>query len=304
MKTSSTLNLKFLVCLMVTGLAACADPGKQPATTEAPTAAPTSLTAASTPPAEDSVVADRERDLALRESELAEREAALANREADAQNRATAARPSRPRPAPAATPTPRPAPAPAPAAQLATSAPADKPPAAAPRDPLVVPAGTQLAVALTADITTRTARVGDRVSARLANDLVLEGGLAVASGAAVRGSVTQVVSGSNAVGGTPTLALAFDSLELDSGTSIPISATVVQQLRSETARDTAKIAGGAVAGAVIGHQMDDDKGKVIGGILGGAAGALAAKKTGGNIDLPEGTTLTVTVDSAFEIPAK
>ncbi|HSN72778.1 MAG TPA: glycine zipper 2TM domain-containing protein, partial [Steroidobacteraceae bacterium] len=66
-------------------------------------------------------------------------------------------------------------------------------------------------------------------------------------------------------------------------------------------RDTAKIVGGAAAGAIIGHQIDDDNGKVIGGLLGGAAGAVAAKKTGGEIAIPAGTVILVGLDAPFEV---
>jgi hypothetical protein len=52
---------------------------------------------------------------------------------------------------------------------------------------------------------------------------------------------------------------------------------------------------------VIGHQIDDDKGKVIGGILGGAAGAVAAQKTGGEVELPAGTVLTFALDKPSEV---
>jgi outer membrane lipoprotein SlyB len=117
----------------------------------------------------------------------------------------------------------------------------------------------------------------------------------------VRGRVTEVISGSRKIGGTPTLAMNFNGLELEDGTTVPISGTLVQQAKSDTAKDTAKIVGGTAAGAIIGHQIDDDKGKVIGGILGGAAGAIAARNTGGEIDVPAGTVLGFVLDTPFQV---
>lgn len=253
-----------------------------------PTAQP-EPTQPETAPDADAAAREREQALQEREDALAQREARLAEQQAAAAKRTAATR----KPTTYAATPQRTAAAPA-ASRAAT-------PARAPAQPIVVPAGTPLSLTLASEVSTRTAVVGNRVDAQLASDLIIDGRRAVAAGALVHGSVTQVVSGSHHIGGTPTLALAFDTLEVRNGVSVPISGTVLRQGNSETARDTAKIVGGAAVGAVIGHQIDDDKGKIIGGLLGGAAGAVAAKKTGGDIDLPAGTPLSVTVDASFEV---
>jgi hypothetical protein len=171
-----------------------------------------------------------------------------------------------------------------------------------PSAPIVVPAGTPLAIELMANVNTRITRVGDKVDGRLASNLVVDDRMAATTGARVTGSVTEVVSGSNAIGGVPTLGLKFDSLVAENGATVPILARFQQQADSETGLDAAKIVGGAAAGAVIGHQVDkDDKGTVIGGIVGGAAGAAAAKNTGGEIKLRAGTVLNVTTETSFSI---
>lgn len=244
-------------------------------------------------PVVDANAAEHEREQALqaREDALAKREAELASRQAAAPKSVSTPRKSS---TSASSPGSR-----SPAATASTAPPSA--PAHVPARPIVVPAGTPLPVTLSSEVSTRTAAVGDRIEAHLASDLVIDGRRAVPAGAVVRGSVTQVLSGSHHIGGIPTLALAFDTLEVRSGVSVPIHGAVTEQGKSETARDTAKIVGGAVAGAVIGHQMDGRKGKVIGGIVGGAAGAIAAQKTGGDIDLPAGTALTITLDTSFEV---
>ncbi len=190
---------------------------------------------------------------------------------------------------------------PKPAAVAATQAPPAAVVAPAPAKPIVVPAGTQISIGLSSNVSTKTATIGDSVDARLASDLVIDGRRAILAGAPVRGRVTDVVSGSKRIGGTPTLAMNFDGIELEDGTTVPIRGQLVQQAKSDTGRDTAKIVGGTAAGAIIGHQVDDDKGKVIGGILGGAAGAIAARKTGGEIDVPAGTVMAFVVDAPFEV---
>lgn len=282
--------------LFVASTSSCGNPPTPapPSTTAQAVAAPTETAQAETAQgaaAPDAEAAAREREQALqaREDELAQREAELAARQANVAKRAAPVR----KPASSTSTSWRTA-----AASASSPAPT---PARAPPAPIVVPAGTPLAVTLAREVSTRTAVVGDRVEAHLASDLIVDGRSAVAAGALVHGTVTQVISGSKTIGGTPTLALTFDTLEVRNGVSVPISGTVMQQGSGEKARDTAKIVGGAAVGAVIGHQIDDDKGKIIGGLLGGAAGAVAAKKTGGDIDLPAGAPLTVTVDASFEV---
>jgi len=232
----------------------------------------------------------REEELARKEAELAlkEREQDLARREADLAKKSS-------KPA-----TSKPAAAPKPATTTVAEAP--KPVVAAGPKQYTVPAGTSLSAQLPATITTKTARVGDRIAANLSSDLIVDGKVIAKAGALLQGSVTEVISGSRKIGGTPTLGLSFDSLTVADGGDIPISARITQvAAKSDTARDTAKIAGGAVAGAVIGHQVDSDKGKIIGALLGAAAGTAAAKNTGTEVELPAGTVVGLTLNSPVTV---
>lgn len=168
--------------------------------------------------------------------------------------------------------------------------------------PIVVPAGTSLSIELAANVNTKSARVGDRVDGRLAADLVVDDRQAANAGAPVTGEVTELVSGSNKIGGTPILALTFDSLVAANGATVPILARYRRQGESENVEDAAKVLGGATAGAVIGHEVgEDDKGTVVGGILGGAAGAAAAKNTGRDLKLRAGTVINVATETSFSI---
>jgi hypothetical protein len=261
-------------------------------------------------PAAEQAQADaaREAELATRESELAAREAELAMKQKEqelAAREASLAAKEKAATKVAATPTKKKKSADLkPAAVLATNDPlraTTQPMKSAKAMPLTVPAGTLFSVNLSSAVSTKTAKVGDPIDARLASDLVVNGRTALAAGSPVRGTVTEVVSGSNKIGGVPTLAMTFDRLELENGQSVAINGRVVQQGKSETGKDTAKIVGGAAAGAIIGHQVDDDKGTVIGGLLGGAAGAVAAKKTGGEVNVPAGSTVTFSTDAPFQV---
>ncbi len=179
------------------------------------------------------------------------------------------------------------------------------PSAAAPvQAPLEVRSGAQLVVALASDVSTKTAKVGDRFEARLASSLRSSDDRLVApEGARVTGTITEVVSGSSRIGAVPALGLRFDQLELSDGRQIPIRGELQQLGDSEKGTDAAKIIGGAAAGAVIGHQIKHGtKGKVIGGILGGAAGALVARNTGSEVQLQAGSQLTIVLEQGFVVP--
>jgi hypothetical protein len=252
-------------------------------------------------------VATREQEIAAKEQELAAREAALkqeeeanaqAKAEAEAQEAAKLAEEQARRDAAAAAAAAKPAAKPA--TRTASAAPATKAPAAPPT-PIVVPAGTQIGVVLSANVNTKHVVVGSPVQGTLASDLVINGRRAAKAGAALQGTVTNSVSGSDKIGGVPTLSLRFDSLVAADGATKTINAPYSQQGVSETGKDTAKIVGGTAAGAIIGHQVSDKNGAVVGGLLGAGAGAVAAKKTGGEVKLTAGSVLTVTTQSSFEV---
>jgi hypothetical protein len=282
-----TLALAFAL-----GTVACGGPSAPAPEAPAPTVEPS----AATPPpdaAQDAAAAEqaaREQALAAQEADLAlrEREAELARREAEVTAREAAA--AKPAPRPAAVTKPA-APAAAPPKQAAAPPP--------PPPPVTVPAGTQLSVNLEDAYSTKTNAVGQPVAGRLASDLIVGDRVVARAGAPIRGSITEVTSGSNKVGAVPALKIDFTELVVADGSTMTINARINQKGQSEKGRDTAKIVGGTAAGAIIGHQVDDSSGKVIGGILGGAAGAVAAKKTGTEVEIPAGSVLAANLRSDF-----
>ena len=274
-------HLLIAIALAALALGAC---GKKPADEQAAAQADA---AAKAQEEQDAALKAREDELKLREQELAmkEKEKELADREA------ALAKASAPKPAPKAP------------AAAAAAAPAKPKPAPVPAGPknYTVAAGTSISVQLPAAVSTKTAKVGDRLSANLTNDLVVDGKTVAKAGALVQGSVTQVVSGSKTIGGTPTLGITFDNLTFEGGDK-PINARITQvSEKSDKAGDTAKIAGGAVAGGVIGHQINSKNGNIIGAIIGAAAGTAAAKKTGKELVLPAGTVVGMTLESPVTV---
>lgn len=283
----SSGTIVFLACVSAVALTGCG----QKASTPAPTGTP--IGAAASDAEAQAATAAKAAELAAKEQELAEREATLKAHEAEKAKQeaeAAAAAAAAAQKAAAAKSTAKPA-----TKSATTRTPAPPP------SPIVVPAGTQVAVALSQNVNTKKVLVGAPVEGKLASDLVVGGRVAAKAGAAVHGSVTQVVSGSDKIGGVPTIGLRFDTLVAADGSTKTINASYLQQSKSETGKDTAKIVGGAAAGAIIGHQVDDDKGTVIGGLLGAGAGAAAAQKTGGDIKLTAGQVLNVSTTTGFEV---
>ncbi len=167
---------------------------------------------------------------------------------------------------------------------------------------LHVQAGTQLDIALSSELSSKTSQVGETFEGRVTSDLLVGDRVAIPAGTRVVGSVAEVISGSNSVGAIPLLALRIDRVEFGDGRSIPIHGEFQQQGQSEKGRDAAKIIGGAAAGAVLGHQVrNDNRGKIIGGLLGAAAGTAIAKKTGTEVQLPVGSQLNVVLSDGFSV---
>ncbi len=285
-----------LVAASALAMAACGGPSEPQAAGEGPPAAaqPDEAVAAQEQAAAD--LAAREQELKAREIELE-----LRQRELETQQQLAAQSPAQPASKAPAQPAARPAAkAPSSGGTAATTAAAPAAPKVEPPPPPVtVPAGTQLSVALPQAYSTKTSAVGQPVEAQLASDLVVGGRAIARSGASIRGSITEVTSGSQKIGAVPALKIEFTQLAMADGSTMAINARINQKGQSEKGRDTAKIAGGTAAGAIIGHQINDGSGKVIGGIVGGAAGAIGAKKTGTEVEIPAGTVLAANLRSEF-----
>ena len=160
---------------------------------------------------------------------------------------------------------------------------------------VVVPAGTKIRLRLLEGVSSQTAAVGQAVDAEVGAPLAAEGVTAIPAGARVHGRVTEAHA-LKKVGGRARLALAFDSIVV-AGRTVPIEAAFAREGKSETGKDAATIAAGAVVGTVLGNQSrHNDRGKVIGGLLGAGVGtAIAASTEGEKIELGPGAELELTL---------
>ncbi len=213
----------------------------------------------------------------------------------------------------AATPVPSPVVTPAPVIDtpLATPAPAatempryvpDAPAtsAAAP-DPqridfeeLTVAKHSVIGIRLDAAVSTRTARVEDRVTATVSRDVTVAGRTAIAAGLRLEGTVVLVERGGR-FKNRPRIGLQFDRMILADGTRVNLTTdTVYREGDSPSADATAKVGTGAVAGAILGAMIGGKKGAVIGSAA-GAAGGVATVMRGDaeEASLAGGAPLTV-----------
>lgn len=250
-------------------------------------------------------ISAQERQLAARQADLDAREQRLRERERRSRPASPRATVSAPKPERQADATPAPAPEPAreePRPEIREETP--EPPR---MTTVTVPAGTVLDVEFTQTVASNTSAAGDSFRARVAQDVTEDGEVVIPAGSEILGQVTEAVP-TRKVGGQAKLALRFTDLVLPSGATVPIDASFVQQGRSETGRDAARIGGGAAAGAILGRVLgkgNRSKGAVIGAIIGAAAGtAIASKTPGEEVVIPAGTAVSLKLDNSVDVKVR
>ena len=213
-----------------------------------------------------------------------------------------AAKPApRPAPKPAPTPTPKPtAPAPSAAQPAPTSAPTPSPAASASAS---LAAGTSFTATTDAEIRSNKNKVGDEVTASIANDVKdASGRVVIPAGSKVTLQVTAIHESENKSDSTGTLTLKPTSIAIN-GASQPLPASISGvktqlQGRGTGAGDVAKVGAGTAAGAIVGRVLGGStKGAIIGGVIGGAVGAQRAVETKDrDIVVPQGSSVTLKLD--------
>jgi len=211
---------------------------------------------------------------------------------------------SAPKPKPAPAPKPKPAPA-APAARAPAESPAPAPAPTA--TPTRLAAGATFSAATDAEIRSHKNKVGDQVTATVASDVKdASGRVVIPAGSQVTLTVTAIKESENKGDSTGTLTVKPTAVSIN-GASQPIAASIsgvktTLQGRKTGAGDIAKVGVGTGAGAVLGRVIGGStKGAIIGGIIGGAIGTQRAIETKDrDVVLPQGTTVTLTLDQSFE----
>ena len=190
------------------------------------------------------------------------------------------------------------------AAELAKKEPAKAPATSSTR---TLEAYRQFSMATTATISSRSAKPGDAFTARVVADVQdAAGRVAIPAGSLVSGTITDVKSAPNP-SSPGTLTLAVNSVAVN-GRSYPINASIDSLATERHGRpisggDAVKVGVGAAAGAIIGQVIGKNpKGTIIGAVVGAAAGgAYAAATKDGDISLPAGTHILVTLSQRLNI---
>jgi hypothetical protein len=147
-----------------------------------------------------------------------------------------------------------------------------------------------------------TARVEDRVEARVTRDVKVGDRIAVPAGARMIGSVVQVERGGK-FKEQARLGIRFHTIVLADGTNLPISTETIVRLGDAPGNGSAaKIGGAAVGGAILGAILGGAKGAAIGATAGAGAGTAAV--TAGDrstVVLPDGTALTARIMSPVTV---
>lgn len=157
--------------------------------------------------------------------------------------------------------------------------------------------GTQIAVILGSEISSKTAGVGDGWHGTVQEAVALQNGGIIPAGSQVSGVVTGVIPAKRGL--RAMLDLGVRHINVNGRNEAVMASTESVIAGSPRARNLGAIAGGAVAGALIGSQVGDGKNKAVGALIGGgAATAVVASSKGYQVVLKSGTVMTFTVNQA------
>jgi hypothetical protein len=157
-----------------------------------------------------------------------------------------------------------------------------------------IPAGQEIDVRLSEELSSDDAQVEQRFEATTVTDLYRGDEVLIPSGSVLRGVISSVQKAGR-VERKGSLTVSFDQITLR-GRDYPIRGTVTQAIESEGIKgEAAKIGTGGAVGAIIGGIIGGVKGALLGVLIGGG-GTIAATE-GKDVTLPSGTILRVRLDT-------
>src|SRR6185503_2475742 len=167
---------------------------------------------------------------------------------------------------------------------------------------VTVKADSVVGIRIDQSISSETARVEDRITAKVTRDVTVEGRTAIAAGTKLEGVVTMVERGGK-FKERARLAIRFNTFILADGLRVPIQTeAILREGDSPSSEAGSKIGGAAVAGAIIGGLIGGKRGAVIGSTA-GAAGGTAVVASGGRNEatIQSGAPLTVRLPAPVAI---
>ena len=163
----------------------------------------------------------------------------------------------------------------------------------------VLETGTDIQVRLEQSLSSKTARQEDRFEATVAEAVRSGSQVVIPAGSRVRG-IVQTAEAAERPSKPGRLDLTFDTLTIPGVPRMDIRTRVISIKENLDKSDTAKKAGlGALLGAVLGKVVGGTEGAIIGLVV-GAGGAIAATK-GDDVELPEGSVLTLRLERPLTV---
>jgi outer membrane biosynthesis protein TonB len=210
-----------------------------------------------------------------------------------------------PPPVPSQPPASAPVPAavPPPVVEPPSPVPAEAPKQAAPRfEDVTITQDSVIGIRLETPVSSETAKVEDRVQARVTRDVMVDGRTAIPTGARLDGVVSEVDAGGK-FKGRARVGIKFTQVVLGDNHRIQIQTeTIYRNGESPSPEATAKIGASAVVGAIIGSVIGGKKGAAIGAGAGAAGGTAIVAKGGRNeAVIPVGALLTVRLTSPVKV---
>jgi hypothetical protein len=167
---------------------------------------------------------------------------------------------------------------------------------------VTVAADSVIGLRIETSLSSETARVEERVEARVTRDVRADGRVAIPAGSRVIGSVSLVDRGGR-MKEQARLGVRFHTVILADGTELPLQTDTIYRVGdSPSSASAAKVGGGAIGGAILGAILGGGKGAAIGGAV-GAAGGTAAVMAGGRrpAQISAGSPVTVKVLSPVTV---
>ncbi len=166
---------------------------------------------------------------------------------------------------------------------------------------VTVTADSVLGVTLESTVSSETAKVEDRVNAKVSRDLLVGGKVAVPVGTRLEGVVTEVTRGGK-FKERPRVGVTFQTMILADGTKIALTTDTVFRDGEAPANVNAKVGGSGVVGAILGAMIGGKKGAVLGGAAGAAGGAaVVAAGDRAEVVLISGSSLTVRLKAPITV---
>lgn len=170
--------------------------------------------------------------------------------------------------------------------------------------PIVILAGTELAVTVDEALSSKTSRTGQLFRASLAHPVVIDDKVAIPKGSRCVGKVLAAKE-KGKIKGEGQLAITLTDITVNGKDYAIETGTLDSTAKGKGKRTAATTGGGAAAGALIGGLAGGGKGAGIGAVVGAGAGLVGGALTGNKqIEIAAETPLTFTLTKPLTLPPR